>query len=236
MIGRIHSLQSLGTVDGPGVRFVVFFQGCPLRCGFCHNPDTHRPDGGKEISAEEILSRILRCRSYFGEKGGVTLSGGEPLMQADFAQRLLSLCKDRGVHTCLDTSGCATEEAAQKVLSLCDRVLLDVKFTREEQYLRYTGASMKQVTDFLHRLNKMAIPTTLRQVILPGLNDDEDSLLRLRALRDAHSCVDQVELLPFRKVCQVKYDALGLPFPLGDLPCPSPEQMNAAKEYLERGD
>lgn len=236
MIGRIHSLQSLGTVDGPGVRFVVFFQGCPLRCGFCHNPDTHDPQGGKEMSAEEILERVCRCRSYFGPRGGITLSGGEALLQADFARRLLLLCKKEGIHTCLDTSGIASQEAAEQVLPLCDRVLLDIKFTEEEAYLRHTGASYSQVLAFLRRLQEGAIPTTLRQVILSGLNDDKASLLRLRKLKEEHSCVDTVELLPFRKICRVKYDTLGIPFPLGHLPSPDEETMNSLRELLQKGE
>ena len=225
MTGRIHSLQSLGTVDGPGVRFVVFMQGCPLRCGCCHNPDTWDMNGGTEYEAGEILKRVLRCRDYFGKDGGITVSGGEPLMQAEFVRELFSLCHENGVNTCLDTSGCLLNEKVHALLDETDRVLLDIKYTDADSYRDYVGCPMEKPLAFLDELEKRRIPAWLRQVIIPGRSDDEDNILRLREIARRHTCVERVELLPFRKICQMKYDNLGIPFPFGDLPEPTRETM-----------
>ncbi len=231
-MGRIHSLQSLGTVDGPGVRFVAFLQGCPLRCGCCHNPDTWEIGGGTEMSAEELVQKALRCRDYFGAQGGITLSGGEPLLQADFVREVFTLCHEAGVHTCLDTSGCVLTESVKAALAVTDRVLLDVKYVTEEAYRAHVGCSMEAVTAFLAYLNEQGIPTTLRQVTIPTLNDTAESVTTLRELAAAHDCVGGVELLPFRKICQGKYDEMGLPFPFAPLPEPPPEQMAGLKKLL----
>ena len=218
MTGHIHSFQSLGTVDGPGVRFVVFLQGCPLRCGCCHNPDTWELQTGKVFSSEQVLEKILRCRDYFGKEGGVTLSGGEPLLQAAFARELFSLCKEAGIHTCLDTSGCVWNWEVASLLEVTDLVLLDIKYTNAEDYRRYVGCEMSQVEAFLSYLQEQGIAVWLRHVLIPGYNDDEESLSRLTALRDAHSCVRRVELLPFRKLCLEKYREMAIPFALEDTP------------------
>ena len=225
MTGRIHSIQSLGTVDGPGVRFVVFLQGCPLRCHCCHNPDTWDANGGTAYEAAEIVSRALRYREYFGDKGGITLSGGEPLLQADFVHEVFALCREAGLHTCLDTSGCLLTPAVEAVLALTDRVLLDIKYTDDALYRAHVGCSLDAPLRFLSQLDALGIPTTLRQVIIPGINDTEDNIAALKAIARAHGCVDGVELLPFRKICQVKYDQMGLAFPFGALPEPSPDDM-----------
>ena len=232
MKGVIHSFQSLGTVDGPGVRFVVFFQGCPLRCGCCHNPDTWEMQGGNAFSSEEVLEKVLRCRSYFGKEGGITLSGGEPLLQAAFAKELFTLCKEAGIHTCLDTSGCVRNEDVEALLTVTDLVLLDIKYTNEEDYRRYVGCSMEQPLRFLAELNKRHIPTTLRQVIIPPLNDGEENILRLKQIAHAHPCVNKVELLPFRKICESKYDTMGIPFPFAQYETPTKEKMNALQSLL----
>lgn len=233
MMGRVHSIQSLGTVDGPGVRFVAFLQGCPLRCGYCHNPDTRSPDGGTEMSAADLVAKAIRYRSYFGADGGITLSGGEPLLQAAFVREVFTLCREEGIHTCLDTSGCFLTEEVKAALSVTDRVLLDVKYTTEEDYRRYVGTSLSRVKEFLAYLETVRIPTTLRQVTIPTLNDTAESVTALRQLAAAHPCVDGVELLPFRKMCQVKYDALGLPFPFAHLPEPTAEQMATLNDLLK---
>ena len=225
MIGRIHSIQSLGTIDGPGVRFVVFMQGCPLRCACCHNPDTWNIDGGREVTAEEIVRKAERYREYFGEDGGITLSGGEPLLQPEFVKEVFSLCKQVGIHTCLDTSGFALTESIKAALALTDRVLLDIKYTYAEHYREYVGCEYAAVLDFLQYLDEQGIAVTLRQVIIPDLNDTEENIAALSALQRQYSCVDGVELLPFRKICQVKYDNMGLKFPLADRPTPTKEQM-----------
>lgn len=230
--GQIHSIQSLGTVDGPGIRFVVFMQGCPFRCSCCHNPDTWDFNGGKEVSVEEIIEKLHRCRGYFGEKGGLTVSGGEPLCQAEFVANLFSAAKANGINTCLDTAGLPLTGDVEKVLSLSDRVLLDVKFSNGEQYDRHVGASLSATLEFLDRLSELSIPTTLRRVIIPGLNDTEADTLWLKALAESHKNVDGVELLPFRKLCAPKYEALGIEFPLADTETPSTEKMDGLKALL----
>ncbi len=226
MIGRIHSIQSLGTIDGPGVRFVVFLQGCPLRCACCHNPDTWAVNGGHEMSAEEIVQKAMRYREYFGEDGGITLSGGEPLLQPEFVKEVFSRCKQVGIHTCLDTSGFALTEPIRAALSVTDRVLLDIKYTKNEHYRAYVGCEYESVLTFLQYLNEKNLSVTLRQVIIPDLNDTEENLSVLSALRREHSCVDGIELLPFRKICQVKYDNMGMAFPFAERPTPTKEQMD----------
>ena len=232
-MGKIHSIQSLGTVDGPGVRFVVFFQGCNLRCGCCHNPDTWRLDEGSEYTAFDIVERAKRCREYFGKEGGVTISGGEPLLQAEFVREIFELCRTEGINTCLDTSGSIVNDGVLHLLDVTDRVLLDVKYTNDGDYRKYVGCSLESVTDFLKILDEKGIATTLRQVIIPTLNDTEESVLELKRIADAHKCVDKVELLPFKKICSVKYDKMGLEFPFADLPTPTKEQMERLNEIIK---
>ena len=233
MMGRIHSIQTLGTVDGPGVRFVAFLQGCPLRCGCCHNPDTWSVEGGTETDSADLVAKVCRYRSYFGADGGITLSGGEPLLQAEFVRQVFALCHNAGIHTCLDTSGCILTEEVKAALAVTDRVLLDIKYVTDEDYRRYVGCSLSGVMDFLACLETMKIPTTLRQVIIPTLNDTADSVTALRDIAAAHPCVDKVELLPFRKMCQMKYDEMGIAFPFAHLPEPTAEEMNALKACLK---
>ena len=232
-MGRVHSIQTLGTVDGPGVRFVAFLQGCPLRCGCCHNPDTWAPEGGTESTAEALVEKALRYRAYWGDRGGITLSGGEPLLQAEFVREVFTLCKEEGVHTCLDTSGCILTDTVKEVLSLTDRVLLDYKYVTDRDYRTHVGCSLAPVQEFLAYLNEQGIPTTLRQVTIPTLNDTAQAVTALKAVADAHPCVDKVELLPFRKICQVKYDQMGLDFPFAHLPEPTREQMESLNAILQ---
>ena len=234
MTGRIHSIQSLGTVDGPGVRFVAFLQGCPLRCGCCHNPDTWDVHGGTEVEAAELVRRALRCRAYFGETGGVTVSGGEPLLQAEFCTEFFRLCHENGLHTCLDTSGCMMNDDIAALLDHTDRVLLDIKYMTDEMYRAHVGCGMQPVLDFLAKLDARNIPVTLRQVIIPSLNDDADGAAALRKLAEQHACVDRIELLPFRKICQTKYDSMNLRFPFEHIPEPDPARMNALRQVLGR--
>ena len=223
--GRVHSLQSMGTLDGPGVRFVVFMQGCPLACACCHNPDTWDMSGGKEYTAEELLARVVRFKEYFGQDGGITVSGGEPLLQAAFVQELFERCHTEGIHTCLDTSGCVLNADVRNLLSVTDRVLLDIKYTNDADYRQYVGCALQAPITFLEELEKRGIPTTLRQVIIPSINDTDENVAALKAVADAHACVDHIELLPFRKICQVKYDQLEKSFPFGHLPEPTKETM-----------
>ena len=230
--GRIHSFQSLGTLDGPGVRFVVFLQGCHLRCGCCHNPDTWDMGGGTAYTAEDVLARVLRCRSYFGKDGGVTLSGGEPLLQAEFVRTLFSLCKQEQIHTCLDTSGSVLTHEVKAALEYTDRVLLDIKYTDPDLYRRHVGCDMERVLSFLAYLNQRQIPTTVRQVIIPTLNDSEENILWLKELVSHYPCVDKIELLPFKKICSTKYDQMGIEFPFGHLPTPTKADMSRLEKML----
>lgn len=211
--GRVHSFQSLGTLDGPGVRFVVFMQGCNLSCSCCHNPDTWDHKEGTEYTPEEILKKVIRYREYFKNGGGITLSGGEPLLQPEFAASVFELCKKEGINTCLDTSGSILNEKVKRLLSLTDRVLLDIKYTDDILYKKYVGCEIDKPLSFLSYLNENKIPTTLRQVIIPTLNDNESNILKLKNLAMNHTCVDKTELLAFRKICKVKYDKMGIEFP-----------------------
>ena len=230
--GRIHSFQSLGTVDGPGIRFVVFMQGCNLRCSCCHNPDTWDMSQGTEYTAEEIIAKVLRFREYFGEKGGITLSGGEPLLQSDFAYEVFTLCHENGINTCLDTSGSILNDSVKKLLTVTDRVLLDIKYADDELYHKYVGCSLEKPLEFLSYLNEQSVPVTLRQVIVPTLNDTAENICFLNKLSKKYSCVDKTELLPFRKICQVKYDDLKIDFPFRDIPVPIKGKMDELNKLL----
>ncbi len=233
MKGYVNSIQSLGTVDGPGVRFVVFLQGCPLRCGCCHNPDTWQEKTGQMVTAEELAEKAERYREYFGDEGGITLSGGEPLLQAAFAKEVFRECKRRGINTCLDTSGCIRNQGVTELLEYTDRVLLDMKYTKEELYQSYVGCSMREPMEFLEDLNQQKIPVTLRQVIIPGLNDNEENILALADLMKRHPCIDKTELLPFRKLCRVKYENLNILFRFDAIPSPSRETMERLESLLQ---
>jgi pyruvate formate lyase activating enzyme len=211
-MGWIHSIQTMGTLDGPGVRFVAFTQGCNLRCGCCHNPDTWESQGGAQCNAEELAERATRYREYFGERGGVTVSGGEPLLQAVFVKEFFDACHQRGMNTCLDTSGSILTDEVKQLLTVTDRVLLDIKYPTDEQYREFVGCGIDAPLAFLDYLSEQGIATTLRQVIIPGLNDHEQNLAFLRELVGSHPCIDTVELLPFKKMCTVKYGQMGIPF------------------------
>lgn len=234
MTGRINSFQSLGAVDGPGVRFVVFFKGCPLNCLCCHNPETRSFDGGEEYSPEEIVEKAIKYKEYFGETGGITLSGGEPIYQPQFATEIFKGCKQNGIHTCLDTSGYTLNDEIKKLLSVTDLVLLDIKYTNEEDYQKNAGASFEKVLEFLEYLGQKNIPTWIRQVIIPDLNDSEDNILKLKEIACKYSNVEKIELLPFRKLCQTKYDNLKMEFPLKDTPEPDREKMNYLRELIKK--
>jgi len=230
--GRIHSFQSLGTVDGPGIRFVVFMQGCNLRCSCCHNPDTWDIAQGTEYTAEEILKKVLRFREYFGEKGGITLSGGEPLLQAEFAYELFTLCHKNDINTCLDTSGSVLNENVKRLLEVTDRVLLDIKYADDESYRKYVGCSIKKPLEFIEHLDRHAIPVTIRQVTISTLNDNAETMNFLKQLKRKYSCIDSIELLPFRKICQVKYDDMGIEFPFKNIPVPTKFAIDELNKLL----
>lgn len=232
--GQVHSIQSLGTVDGPGIRFVVFLQGCNLRCKCCHNPDTWSLTGSTAYTPEEIVGKAIRYKEYFGEEGGITISGGEPLLQAEFCREVFSLCHREGINTCLDTSGSILNEDIKLLLDETDRVLLDIKYTEDKFYLENVGCSLDKPLEFLSYLNEKQIPATLRQVIIPTVNDNEENILALKKIAESHSCVDKVELLPFRKICQVKYDNMGISFPFSHIPEPTNETMQKLNQIIQK--
>lgn len=232
--GKIHSIQTLGTVDGPGVRFVVFMQGCPLRCKCCHNPDTWEFEGGTIYSPEEIVGKATHYREYFGSNGGITVSGGEPLCQAEFVTEVFELCHKEGINTCLDTSGVILNDSVKNLLSKTDRVLLDYKYTTDDLYRENVGCELSVISDFLKYLNEINMPTTLRQVIIPTINDNEENIIKLKSIVDTYKIIDKVELLPFRKICQTKYDNMKLEFPFGHLSEPSKEKMNELNSILNK--
>ena len=231
--GYVHSFQSLGTLDGPGVRFVVFLQGCNLRCGCCHNPDTWNANEGTLYTPKQIIDRALRYREYFSKDGGITLSGGEPLLQAEFAREIFELAHENRINTCLDTSGSVFNDSVKALLASTDRVLLDIKYTNNEDYLKYAGCSLDAPLKFLSYLNENKIKTTLRQVIIPSLNDTEENVKALKEIAEANSnAVDTMELLPFRKVCEVKYKNMNIPFPFAHIPEPTEEKMKELNAIL----
>ena len=231
--GKVNSIQTLGTVDGPGVRFVVFMQGCNLRCGCCHNPDTWELSGGKEYTAEELANKAMRYKEYFGTDGGITVSGGEPLLQAEFVAELFKECHKRGINTCLDTSGSILNDTVKEMLKYTDRVLLDIKYTTDEDYKNYVGCEFKKPLGFLSYLNEMKIPVTIRQVIIPTLNNNSENIERLNGIIKKYSVIDKTELLPFKKLCSVKYDKLGLDFKFRDIPTPTKAEMENLNSLLD---
>lgn len=218
LVGRVHSFQSLGTVDGPSVRSVVFMQGCPLRCACCHNPDTWDFKGGTEYTTDELLEKVMRFKSYYGKDGGVTVSGGEPLMQAEFVLEFFKKLKANEIHTALDTSGVVFNDTVKELLEYTDIVLLDYKYTNEEDYLRYTKSEMSKPQKFLEYLEKKQLRTWIRNVVIPTLNDNKESIGKIFDLKKRYSCIEKIELLPFRKLCLEKYEDMGIDFPLAHIP------------------
>lgn len=224
----------MGTLDGPGVRFVVFMQGCNLRCKCCHNPDTWDLSVGNEYTATEVVDRIVRFKEYFRESGGVTVSGGEPLLQSAFVKELFELCHDNGINTCLDTSGDMLNEDVKKLLAVTDRVLLDIKYTNNGLYIENVGCNYDKVLEFLSYLDSINLTTTLRQVVIPTRNDNEENIRILNDVANRYKCVDKVELLPFKKICQTKYDDMNIPFPFADVPHAKKEDINALFRLIDK--
>ena len=214
MTGRVHSIQSLGAVDGPGVRYVVFLQGCPLRCAYCHNPDTWDFAGGTEKEAADLVKEICRFKPYFGTKGGVTVSGGEPLQQPAFVEELFSLLHKEGIHTALDTSGVGNLEAARRVLEHADLILGDLKFATPEEYRLHCKADMEKPLAFYRLAEERGIPLWVRHVVVPGLGDNLEDMRKIQALAQSFSNLEKIEWLPFHNLCVEKYQQMGIPFPL----------------------
>ena len=238
MTGRIHSFESFGTVDGPGIRFVVFLQGCPLRCQYCHNPDTWGA-GGTEYTVEEVATRALKYKNYFGDKGGVTVTGGEPLLQMEFVIALFTALKKQGVHTCVDTSGVTFKpddeksvQAHKRLLEVADLFLLDIKHIDDAACKKLTGQSNANTLAFAKFLNEHGKPIWIRQVLVPGITDDDESLMRTRAFIDTLNTVEKVEVLPYHTMGVVKYEKLGLEYPLKGVDTPTKERVMHAKRIL----
>ncbi len=217
MTGYIHKLESLGTVDGPGVRAVIFSTGCPLRCKYCHNPDTWCLQDGAPTEAEKLVEKILRLYPYI-KNGGVTFSGGEPCVQARFFTRVAELLRQEGLHIALDTSGAVLNDDVRELIDKCDLVLLDVKSVSEEGYRDLTGGSLADTIAFLDLLESMGKPVWIRHVVVPEVNDGEKDILALQDLLADYKCIQKIELLPFRKLCTEKYKSLNIPFPFEDTP------------------
>jgi len=217
--GRIHSIESMGLVDGPGIRTVVFFQGCNLRCLYCHNPDTWSPSGGELIDSASLLQKLLRYKPYYKRSGGgVTFSGGEPLLQKDFLLEMLSLCRANGIHTCLDTSGVGVG-SYEEILKLCDLVLYDVKALDAEGYEHMCRNSVGETLKFVEALQKVKPETVVRQVVVPGINDSDEYMKNLKLYIDTHiPFASSVELLPYHRMGEHKYRKLGISPALGDTP------------------
>lgn len=230
--GRISSIQSMGAVDGPGLRCVVFLQGCPLRCAYCHNPETWPIEGGEEMELEALLTKIERLRPYLQQGGGVSVSGGEPLLQWEFVAELFAKLQDMGIHTALDTSGVGSLQGASEVLQYTNLVLCDLKFCNEQQFRTYCRGDLRQVYDFLHLTAQRGIPLWIRQVIVPGLNDNKESILSLKEQAKRYSNLEQIELLPFRTLCTAKYEELGIPFPLQGTEDCTAETIRRLDAYL----
>ena len=218
MIGKIHSFESFGAADGPGVRFIVFLHGCPLRCVYCHNPDTWANEKpAMEFSPEEVLKRALRYRDYWGEKGGITVSGGEPLLQAEFAAELFELAHAEGGTTCLDTSGASFrrgDAAIERLISVTDTVLLDIKAFDSKLHREVTGADNSQILDFARYLSEKGVSTWIRRVIVPGLTDGEDDLKKTGEFISSLKNIERIEVLPYHDFGVEKWRNLGIKYPL----------------------
>ncbi len=234
--GLINSIQTLGAVDGPGIRFVVFMQGCPLRCIYCHNPETWSTTDGDEITVSDIIKKIMRYKNYFGEKGGVTISGGEALLQMEFVTEVFKLCKENNINTALDTSGIGWHDIQKlyELLRYTDLVICDVKFVSEVEYKRYTGGSLEDVIEFLDIVNKLSIKVWIRQVIVPGMNDNQESIISLNKIIDKYDNIERVELLPFRKLCLSKYENMNMEFRLKDTSETTDKKIEELYKFLKQ--
>ncbi|MBE7088345.1 MAG: pyruvate formate lyase-activating protein [Clostridiales bacterium] len=236
MVGYIHSFESFGTVDGPGIRFVVFMQGCPMRCLYCHNPDTWALNCGKQYSAEEVAKTALKYKSYISNGGGVTVSGGEPLLQAEFITSLFKILKENGVHTAIDTSGItyseANKEQIEGLLKYTDLVIVDIKHIDENEHKRLTGRSNKNVLNFVQKLSDMGKDMWIRHVLVPEITDNDEYLQKLSAFIKTLKTVKRVEVLPYHTMGEVKYERLGLDYALKGVLPPTEDRVLNAKKIL----
>jgi len=231
--GKIHSLESFGTVDGPGVRFVIFAQGCPLRCLYCHNPDTWSVDEGSIfLTPKELLKEVVRYKKYFEKRGGVTFSGGEPLMQAEFVKEFFKLCKKENIHTALDTSGIYLNDTVKELLQFTDLALLDIKTINKDLHPSLTGIKLDNTLKFLDYLQEISKPTWIRHVIVPTITDNEQDLKALAAYIKNFSVIEKVELLPYHSIGTFKYKEMNLKYDLEHIPDMTREELQAVKKIF----
>lgn len=241
-MGKIHSIETFGAVDGPGIRFVIFFQGCPMRCKYCHNPDTWEFSDGKEMSVDELMKEIRKYKHYFGEDGGVTVSGGEPMVQIDFLTELFKALKKENIHTCIDTSGVLynkSKDMNQKIdnlLKLTDLVLLDLKHIDSTSHKELTGHDNQNILQFARYLDKINKTVWIRHVLVPTINADTENLSRLRSFLDTLSNIQKIEVLPYHTLGEKKYEKLNIAYPLAGVPVPTKEQVEIANKILKKGE
>ena len=236
--GRIHSVESFGSADGPGVRYIVFLKGCNMRCQYCHNPDTWAKDGGELMTPEEVLKKALRYKTYWKEKGGITVSGGEALLQIDFITELFRLAKEKGVNTCLDTSGnpFSLEEPFKskfdELMKYTDLFMLDIKHMDDAAHRKLTGQTNQNILEMAAYLSDHGKAMWIRHVLVPGITTEEDELYRLRSFLDTLKTVERVEVLPYHTLGVFKWKELGIPYQLEGVDPPTKEQIDRAKEIL----
>lgn len=239
--GRIHSIENFATVDGPGVRYVIFLQGCPLRCQFCHNPDTWDIRGGTEETACEVLDEAEHFRSYWGQDGGITVSGGEPLMQLPFVLELFKEAKKRGINTCLDTSGGVFRTSNSylvhfdELLKYTDLVLLDIKQINDEKHKILTGKSNKNILKMAQYLDEKGQDVWIRHVLVPGGSDNDQDLNLLSKFLQELTNIKRIEVLPYHTLGLYKYQELGLKYPLEGVEPPTEDRIQNAKKILKAG-
>ena len=236
--GRVHALESFGLVDGPGVRFVVFLQGCTMRCKYCHNPDTWDKCGGEVKTAEELFNNVYKYRNYWGDKGGVTVSGGEPLLQMEFVTELFKLAKEKNIHTVIDTSGqpfCRDEEWLEKfeeLMKVTDLVMLDLKEMDSEKHRELTGFGNENILDMARWLSDNGKDMWLRHVLVPELTDDEAGLIEMDKFISSLNNVKRVEILPYHTLGLAKWQSLGIKYPLDGVRTPTADEKKRAEELL----
>ena len=238
---RVHSVESFGSVDGPGIRFVIFLKGCAMRCQYCHNPDTWDRAGGNLRSVDDVLAQAQRYRSYWGEKGGITVSGGEALLQIHPLTELFRKAKTLGINTCLDTSAqpfnreSSSFSAFEELMKYTDLVLLDIKHIDSDAHKQLTGWKNENILDCARYLSDIGKPVWIRHVLIPGINDDDESLYKLRAFIDTLSNVERVEILPYHSLGVYKWEQLGIPYALKDVESPTEESVLHARKILTEG-
>ncbi|WP_128893683.1 pyruvate formate-lyase-activating protein [Longirhabdus pacifica] len=236
MIGRIHSIETFGTVDGPGVRFVLFMQGCALQCRYCHNPDTWDQTIGKRMTVDQVLAEIEPYVSYYKPLGGITVSGGEPTLQAPFVADLFQACKEKwGLHTALDSSGFCDPYHARHLLAHTDLVLLDLKHINEEKHINLTTQTNQKTLAFARHLSDIKKKVWIRHVLVPGYTDDENDLKQLGYFIGSLSNVEKIEILPYHQMGVYKWQQLGKNYTLEDIQTPTDDEVNRAYACIERG-